>query len=62
MIITQAQKEVLNEYIPNFNEDIDALLLDLDDKITEIGFEKDNELNEVGLKLQMLYDELYSQN
>jgi hypothetical protein len=32
--------------------------LQLDDKITEIGFDEDYNLNEEGLILQKLYDEL----
>ena len=63
MNINQSQIELLNQYglsLPN--DDIDDLLLDLDDKITEIGFNKDYSLNAVGLKLQRLYDQLYMQN
>ena len=44
------------------NVDIDNVLNDLDDKITEIGFDKEYRLNKVGLKLQLLYDALYTQN
>ena len=42
--------------------DIDTLLLDLDDKITDMGFNDDYSLNEAGTELQKLYDELYNQN
>ena len=46
-----------------FCDDIEELLLKLDDKIIEIGFEPDCEwLNPVGLKLQKLYDDLDYQN
>ena len=44
------------------NGDLDDVLDQLDDKITEIGFNRDYTLNEIGLKLQKLYDELYVQN
>lgn len=65
--ITDNQKRLLFEYLPNATQyvkdnDIDQILEDLDDKITEIGFDADYELNKVGLKLQRLYDELYNQN
>lgn len=65
--ITDSQKQLLLEYLPVAakcieNNDIDKLLENLDDKITEVGFGADYELNEIGLKLQQLYDQLYSQN
>ena len=54
-------------HIPDINQsinngDLDDVLDQLDDKITEIGFNRDYTLNEIGLKLQKLYDELYVQN
>lgn len=65
--ITDSQKQLLLEHLPAAaqcieDNDIDQLLEDLDDKITEVGFEADYELNEIGLKLQQLYDQIYSQN
>lgn len=62
MNITQEQKEVLVKYGVEIFDDVDDTLLALDDKITEIGFNRDYSLNEVGLKLQQLYDALYNQN
>lgn len=62
MNITDEQKEMLAKYDIVDISDIDALLLDLDDKITEIGFNDDYSLNEIGTKLQKIYDELYNQN
>lgn len=62
MNITDEQKEQLAKYDIAVTSDIDTLLLDLDDKITEIGFNADYSLNETGAKLQKLYDELYNQN
>jgi hypothetical protein len=62
MNITDEQKEQLAKYDIAITSDIDTLLLDLDDKITEIGFNADYSLNKTGAKLQRLYDELYSQN
>lgn len=62
MNITDEQKKILAKYNVAITSDINALLLDLDDKITEIGFNADYSLNETGAKLQRLYDELYNQN
>ena len=65
--ISNEQKDLLVKYLPNVEQcvtagDIDTVLDLLDNKITEIGFNPEYELNEVGLKLQRLYDELYNQN
>ena len=65
--IKDTQRALLLEHLPDAQQcidgnDIDQLLENLDDKITEIGFDADYELNSVGLKLQKLYDELYNQN
>ena len=63
MNITEEQKALLEEYNIPISDDINELLLDLDAKITEVGFEAGYEwLNPTGRKLQRLYDELYDQN
>lgn len=62
MNITQEQKDTLNKYGVKVIDDIDTVLLALDDKITEIGFNKDYTLNKIGFELQRLYDDLYHQN
>ena len=67
MNITEERKSILLLHIPDINQsinngDLDDVLDQLDDKITEIGFNRDYTLNEIGLKLQKLYDELYVQN
>ena len=67
MNITEEQKSILLSHIPDINQsinngDLDDVLDQLDDKITEIGFNRDYTLNEIGLKLQKLCDELYVQN
>ena len=63
MNITDSRRAMLEEYGVPFCDDIEELLLKLDDKIIEIGFEPDYEwLNPVGLKLQKLYDDLDYQN
>ena len=56
MNITTIQKEVLKKY------NIPMLLL-IDAKITEIGYEANYErVNPAGRELERLYDELYDQN
>lgn len=65
--ITDEQKELLLKHLPDADifiesDDIDNLLDELDNKITEIGFNSDYSLNETGLKLQLLYDQIYNQN
>lgn len=44
------------------NDNIDGLLMALDDVITDIGFDENYELNKEGLKLQLIYDQIYNQN
>ena len=60
--MTDEQKRLIEQYIDNPSNDIDSLLLQLDDKITEIGFDENYDLNEEGLVLQKLYDELLNQD
>ena len=67
LIIDDEQKKLLLLYLPDLKDstksgDIDTVLDELDDKITEIGFNSDYSLNETGLSLQLLYDKLYNQN
>lgn len=62
MNISDEQKNILKKYDIKLVNDINELLLDVDAKITEIGFNPDYSLNDVGLKLQRLYDQLYNQN
>ena len=62
MIISAEQRTLLTKYIEKPSDDIDLVLLELDNKITEIGFDIDYELNNIGIELQRLYDELYNQN
>ena len=63
MNITTIQKEVLKKYnIPICGERNEMLLL-IDAKITEIGYEANYErVNPAGRELERLYDELYDQN
>ena len=65
--ISDKQVKLLLEYLPDiqdyvFSGDIHTVLLELDDKITEVGFDADYNLNAVGLQLQELYDQLFEQN
>ena len=61
--LTNEQREMLETYDIEITEDASELLLDLDAKITEIGFTDDFEhLNRVGVKLQTLFDEIDDQN
>ena len=62
MIIEPEQVAVLNEYNVEISEDVNETLLALDDKIIEIGLNRDYSPNKVGIKLQKLYDQLYNQN
>lgn len=56
------QLAIMDKYNIDCNRYIDDVLLDLDAKITEIGFDSDYELTEEGLMLQLLYDQLFNQN
>ena len=67
LVITDAQKDTLSKHLPQIqryieDDDLDSLLADLDDKITEVGFDDNYDLNKLGLKLQRIYDEIYYQN
>ena len=52
----------VKKYLKKSYTEIYQLLLDLDDKITEIGFDENYDINEEGILLQRLYDDLYYQN
>ena len=62
MNITEKKKELVKKYLKKSYTEIYKLLLDLDDKITEIGFDENYDINEEGILLQRLYDDLYYQN
>ena len=63
MNITTVQKEVLKKYNISVCNEINELLLLIDAKITEIGYEANYErVNPAGRELERLYDELYDQN
>ena len=63
MNITTMQKEVLKKYNISVCNEINELLLLIDAKITEIGYEANYErVSPAGRELERLYDELYDQN
>ena len=63
MNITTIQKEVLKKYNIPICGEINEMLLLIDAKITEIGYEANYErVNPAGRELEWLYDELYDQN
>ena len=67
MILTDEQKDILIQYVPNAQRLIDddnicELELALDAQIVKVGMDDNFELNETGLKLQLLYDQIYNQN
>ncbi len=63
MYITTIQKEILKKYNIPICGEINELLLLIDAKITEIGYEANYErVNSAGRELERLYDELYDQN
>ena len=64
--ISDKQAKLLLEYLPDiqdhvFSGDIHSVLLELDEKITEVGFDAKYNLNAAGLQLQKLYDQLFEQ-
>ena len=63
MYNTTIQKEILKKYNIPICGEINELLLLIDAKITEIGYEANYErVNSAGRELERLYDELYDQN
>lgn len=67
MIITDNQIKDLMPYIDNIKEIVESdrvvdLLDALDDIIVENILGNGNEPDEVGIKLQRIYDEIYNQN
>lgn len=67
IVISNEQKELLMEHLPNAEEilktnDVNDILFPLDDLITEVGFDENYALNNIGSKLQRTYDQLFNQN
>lgn len=67
MNVTKEQIDALRPYMENIDQLIlsDDLLefeLLLDHTIVELGFDKNDEITEIGLFLQKIYDQIYAQN
>lgn len=62
MNLTPEQLELLQAYDVTITESREELLRNLDDKITEIGYNRDYTMNKVGRALLRLYNALYLQN
>jgi len=65
MVITEEQKSFFKNHIENLDEllssdDVNDVLLAIDDAIVDNILENDEEPDEVGIKLQRLYDEIYN--
>ena len=66
MIVNNEQISVLKTYLDVDKYikagDLNGLLDELDDVITDVGFNKNYELNKKGLQLQKIFDQIYGQN
>ena len=67
MILTSEQTEFLKKNIEGFekfleSDDVDGLLDAISDYQLMVGFQKNDEPNELGLKIERIYDEVLSQN
>ena len=67
MIITSDQIKELKPYVDGIDAliesgDVEDLLDAIDDVIIDNILENDDEPDDVGIKLQWLYDEIYNQN
>ena len=67
MIITSDQIKELKPYVDGIDAliesgDVEDLLDAIDDVIIDNILENDDEPDDVGIKLQRLYDEIYNQN
>lgn len=68
--ITSEQKQFLKEYVTNIDEliaadDLGELLSAIDDAIVDNIMNnkiEQNEPDEIGIKIQQIYDQLYNQN
>ncbi len=66
IIVTEEQKEYLEKHIQNLNRllidgEINELLISIDDAIIDT-FDKEGYPDEVGNRLQEIYDEIYLMN
>lgn len=66
MKITAEQKKFLENYISNLDQillsdDVNDLLLEIDDAIVDT-FDADGNPSEAGIRLENIYDSIYSNN
>lgn len=67
MVITDEQINELKPYIENLDEliaadDVEALLEAVDDIIVDNILGNNDEPDDEGIKLQLIYDQIYNQN
>ncbi len=67
MILTNEQTEFLKKNIDGFDkflesDDVDGLLDSISDYQLKVGFQRNDEPNELGLRIERIYDEVLSQN
>lgn len=67
MIITEKQIEVLEKHIPNIRElaksdDVQMVLDVIDDVVVDNLLEHNNDLDDEGVKIQLIWDQIYNQN
>lgn len=66
--ITSEQKDKVKQYVNKIDnyietDNLEELLIDLDDAIISFGMDsKQDEMTEVGIELQKVYDQIYNQN
>lgn len=65
--ITEEQKNYLREQSVDIgealeNDDLGELLLAIDDAIVDNIVDNNDEPDEIGIKLQQIYDQIYNQN
>ncbi len=67
MILTDEQKKIIIENVPNGvdlieRDNLGDLLTEIDNVIVSAGMDLNYDLNDLGIKLQRIYDQIYNQN
>ena len=62
--ITDNDYKIIKKYNININENmnIDDILDEIEAKMFEMGFEENDEINEDGIELERLYDNIFHNN
>lgn len=62
--ITDSDYKIIKKYNININENtnIDDILDEIEVKMFEMGFEENDEINEDGIELERLYDNIFHNN